>query len=630
MRRSMPLLAFVVLLLTACAGLGPIASKPVDDPAPDRADATSAAATFDAAVVALSNGYFGLLPESATYNGASERLAPGAGERLNDRSPKAEKSRTAELETQLVALKAVPSDMLDAKRQRVQATLVTVLDGAIGPSRLVDYGTSFGAYGLWFLPYSMNQISGPTLDVPNLLGSQHTVGDDSAARRYLARLAAFPGVLDGTLSKLQHDVALGAIPPDFVIDKTRAVIDAFASTPAAEHSLVTGFRARLDAAGVAGAADLAAKAQAVVGDGVLPAYRRISAYLGEIRPKAPHDAGIWRLPKGNALYRAMIRQMTDSDRDPSAVHQTGLEEVARIGGEMDALLRAQGYTQGTIGERMVAVGAEKRFAYPNDATGRAAILASIQTQLVGVRAVLPQWFGTLPKHEVDVRAVPAFSEDSAPGGYYDPPAPDGSRPGIYSINLRDTAMWPRYAVATLTYHEAIPGHHMQMAIAIEQDIPVIANALYSNPSGEGWALYSEALAKEMGLYDGDPFGDLGRLQAEMHRAVRLVVDTGMHAMKWSREQAIDYMMENEGAERAGVEAEIERYAVWPGQALGYKLGMLKLQALRAEAEAALGDGFDIRAFHDRILRVSSYALPVIEVDVRAWIREESAKGNAAR
>lgn len=624
MRRSLPLLAFVGLALAACAGPAPIASEPATDRAAARADAALAAAKFDAAVDALSQGYFRLVPESATYNGAPELLAPGAGERLNDRSPQAEKSRTAELETLLAALKATPSDALDPHRQRVQATLVTVLDGALGPSRLVDYGISFGAYGLWFLPYSMNQISGPTLDVPNLLGSQHAVGDDAGARRYLARLAAFPGVLDGALAKLQHDVALGAIPPDFVIDKTRAVVDAFTATPAAEHSLVTGFRTRLDTAGVAGAADLAAQAQALVGDGVLPAYRRISAYLGEIRPQSPHDAGIWRLPGGDALYRAMIRQMTDSDRDPAAVHQTGLDEVARIGAEMDALLRAQGYTQGTIGERMQALGAEKRFAYPNDAAGRAAILASIQAQLAGVRALLPQWFGTLPKHEVEVRAVPAFSQDSAPGGYYDPPAPDGSRPGIYSINLRDTAMWPSFAVATLTYHEAIPGHHMQMAIAIDQDTPLIANALFSNPSGEGWALYSEAMAKEMGLYDADPFGDLGRLQAEMHRAVRLVVDTGMHAMKWSREQAIDYMMENEGAERAGVEAEIERYAVWPGQALGYKLGMLKIQTLREEARAALGDRFDVRAFHDRLLRVSSFALPVIEHDVRAWIREEAA------
>jgi uncharacterized protein (DUF885 family) len=235
------------------------------------------------------------------------------------------------------------------------------------------------------------------------------------------------------------------------------VVDTFAAVPAAQQPLVTSFRTRLATAKVEGADAFVAQAQALVGDEVIPAYRRISAYLATIRPQAPHDAGIWRLPNGDALYRALIRQMTDVERDPAEVHRIGLEEVARIGAEMDALLRTHGYTKGTVGERMQALGAEPRFAYPNDDAGKAAIMASIQSQLAGVRAALPQWFGTLPRHEVEVRRVPVFSQDSAPGGYYDPPAPDGSRPGIYSINLRDTSMWPKYAVATLTYHEAIPG-----------------------------------------------------------------------------------------------------------------------------------------------------------------------------
>lgn len=628
MRHPLPLFVCFAVALAACAGPASVAPDRADTVAPAVVDA-AAAARFDVAVDALSHAYFGHVPEAATYNGAPDALAPGARARLNDRSPAGDRARTAELEEVLAELRAIPADGLDDGRRRMQASLVTVLNGSLAPSRVVDYGASFAPYGLWYTPYALVQLSGPTVETPNLLVAQHSVADAAAARDYVARLAAFPGVLDGALAKLQHDVALGAIPPDFLIDKTRAVVDAFAAVPAAEQPLVTSFRTRLAAANVGGADEFVAQAQALVGDGVIPAYRRIGAYLAQIRPEAPHDAGIWRLPNGDALYRALIRQMTDEARDPDEVHRIGLAEVARIGAEMDALLRAQGYADGTVGERMQALGAEKRFAYPNDEAGKAAILASIQSQLAGVRALLPKWFGALPRHEVEVRRIPAFSEDSAPGGYYDPPAPDGSRPGIYSINLRDTAMWPRFAVATLTYHEAIPGHHMQMAIAIDQEIPLIANALYSNPSGEGWALYSEALAKEMGLYDDDPFGDLGRLQAEMHRAVRLVVDTGMHAKHWSREQAVEYMMVNEGAERAGVEAEIERYAAWPGQALGYKLGMLTIQDLRKEAEAALGDRFDIRAFHDRLLRVSSFALPVIEADLRAWIGEEKAKATGA-
>lgn len=636
MHRRLPLSAALVVALAACAGPAGVApGRAVPDAAPAAGaavpavtDATRAAARFDAAVAALSASYFGLVPEAATYNGAPDALAPGARARLNDRSPAGDAARLAELEQRLAELKALPADALDANRRRMLASLITVLDGSLAPARVVDYGSSFAPYGLWYTPYALLQLSGPTVETPNLLIAQHAVADAAGARDYVARLAAMPAMLDGALAKLQHDVALGAIPPDFLIDKTRAVVDEFAAVAAADQPLVTSFRARLDAAKVDGADAFVAQARQHVADGVIPAYRRISAYLASIRAQAPHDAGIWRLPNGDALYRALIRQMTDEERDPEEVHRLGLAEVARIGAEMDALLRAHGYTEGTVGERMQQLGAEPRFAYPDDDAGKAAILAAIQSQLAGVRAALPRYFGALPKHEVEVRRVPVFSEDSAPGGYYDPPAPDGSRPGIYSINLRDTAMWPKFAVATLTYHEAIPGHHMQMAIAIDQQIPLIANALYSNPSGEGWALYSEALAKEMGLYDDDPFGDLGRLQAEMHRAVRLVVDTGMHAKRWSREQAVDYMMLNEGAERAGVEAEIERYAAWPGQALGYKLGMLTIQDLRKEAETALGERFDIRAFHDRLLRVSSFALPVIAADIRAWIREEQARAAA--
>lgn len=224
-------------------------------------------------------------------------------------------------------------------------------------------------------------------------------------------------------------------------------------------------------------------------------------------------------------------------------------------------------------------------------------------------------------YDVQVRAIPVFSQESAPGGYYDKPSPDGSRPGIYWINLRDTAIWPSFKVPTLTYHEAIPGHHMQFAIAIAQDQPFIASALWSNPATEGWALYAEGLAAEMGLYADDPFDDLGRLQDEIHRAIRLVVDTGMHAMKWSREEAIDYMVANEGVEFSYAVSEIERYVVWPGQALGYKIGMLKIQELRRNAEVAFGDSFDVREFHDRILGVSSSALPVIEDEISAWISE---------
>jgi uncharacterized protein (DUF885 family) len=264
---------------------------------------------------------------------------------------------------------------------------------------------------------------------------------------------------------------------------------------------------------------------------------------------------------------------------------------------------------------------EERFVYPNTAEGKAALIEDARAQIEGISEVLPQWFATVPKYPVEVRPVPEFSQDSAPTGYYNQPAKDGSRPGIYWLNVRDTAMHPRFALPTLTYHESIPGHHLHFATAVEQDSPPLVTAMWSNAAGEGWALYSEQLAAEMGMYEDDPYGDLGRLQAELHRAVRLVVDTGMHAKKWSREQAIDYMIAVEGVEEGTAISEVERYAVWPGQALGYKLGMLKILELREEAQQELGDAFDIRAFNDTVLHVASTPLPYIEATVRDWIRQ---------
>jgi uncharacterized protein (DUF885 family) len=381
------------------------------------------------------------------------------------------------------------------------------------------------------------------------------------------------------------------------------------------------FLERLEAAGVEDAGAYAERALQIVSEQVIPAYRRIGDYLAEIRASAPHEAGIWRLPGAEALYATMIRHMTDMQRSPGEVHQIGLDEVDRITSEMDAILRSQGYVEGSVGDRMQQLNVEERFVYPNTPEGKAAVIADARAQIEGIREVLPQWFATMPKYPVEVRPVPAFSQDSAPTGYYNPPAEDGSRPGVYWLNVRDTAVHPRFALPTLKYHESIPGHHLHFSTTVEQDNPPLVTVIWSNAAGEGWALYSEQLAAEMGMYDDDPYGDLGRLQAELHRAVRLVVDTGMHAMKWGRERAIEYMVDVEGVEEGTAISEVERYAVWPGQALGYKLGMLKILELREEARQALGDRFDIRAFNDTVLHVASTPLPYIEAAVREWIRQ---------
>ncbi|MBI1364446.1 MAG: DUF885 family protein [Alphaproteobacteria bacterium] len=621
--------AAVISLLALAAACGkspaPQTSTPPAQAAAARSEAEDANARFDALIQDFTKAYFAEMPEMATYFGAPDDFAPGAAAKLNDRSQEADAARRKTMEDWLVKFKASDAGALDRHHRLIRDKLITQLEGALAPARVVDYGEIFGVYGSWFTPYPVIQNSGAIIDVPNLMAAQQTVASKDDAENYLSRLAAYAPMIDDLIAKMRHDAGLGVAPPDFIIEKTRNVLKAFTAAPAAQNVLSTSFAEKLAKAKVDGAGDFVARANDIIANKIYPASKKLDAYLGEAAKSATHDAGIWRLPHGAELYQAMIREMTDTNMTADEIHQIGLEEVARITGEMDKILKAQGYKDGTVGERMTALAREKRFFYPNTDEGRAEIMSYINTLLDGVKAKLPDWFGALPKYPLEVRRVPIFSQDSAPGGYYDTPAADGSRPGIYWINLRDTAIWPKFSIPTLTYHEAIPGHHMQGAIALEQKEPLILSVLYSNAYAEGWALYAEQLAHEMGLYDNDPFGDLGRLRDELHRAVRLVVDTGMHGKKWSREQAIDYMVKTEGADPSDAVSEIERYVVWPGQALGYKIGMLKIEELREKAKAELGDRFDIKAFHDAVLTNGSAPLPVLEEDVDAWI--EKTKGS---
>ena len=620
LRNALALTGFVMLL----AGCGPRGEEPAPaqpGTATEVAIEESADSRFDRALDDMTRAFFYHNPEQATTYGVSELVVPRTAHRLKSRSPLGETGRREELRAALERMQAIDPANLTAGRPRTHAVVTTLMEGALAPAAVVDYGTTVDGFGFYFLPYTINQNSGPTVDIPNFLTSKQPVNNGEEAEAYLVRLGAVEEALDGALESTRIAVSTGAIPPDFVVDKALAVVESFVAAPPQENALYTSFLERLDSADIEDAGIYAERALDIVSSEVIPAYERIGDYLAEIRPSAPHDAGIWRLPRGEELYAAMVRHMTDTKRSPEEVHQIGLDEVERITSEMDAILRSEGYTQGSVGERMQRLNVEERFVYPNTAEGRAALIDDARTQIEGISEVLPQWFATPVNYPVEVRAVPEYSQDSAPTGYYNPPAKDGSRPGVYWLNLRDTAVHPRFALPTLTYHESIPGHHLHFATAIDQDVPPLVTAIWSNAAGEGWALYSEQLAYEMGMYDDDPYGNLGRLQAELHRAVRLVVDTGMHAKKWSREQAIEYMIEAEGVEEGTAISEVERYAVWPGQALGYKLGMLKILELREEARQALGDDFDIRAFNDTVLHVASAPLPYIEATVRDWIRQ---------
>ncbi len=562
-------------------------------------------------------------PIMATYYAVGEKLG-GTDylSRLPDFSPAAEERQRIALAQFARALADVDPQRLGDRAKADHAIITAILDAALA-ARHLPYGTITPLSFVPHAPYIVSPISGPHIDIPHVMQAQQSVANLDQARAYIARLEGFDRMMASVAAKITADARDGLILPLPLLHKTRAVLDSFDDPAPRAHILYTSFADRL--AGLP-ALDAATK-QALLDDAALaietvvyPAYRRVDAALHDVSARAHDLAGIWAQPGGAEFYQAAILAQGAGVLTAQAVHQTGLAEVARIESEMDTILTAQGYSEGSVGARMAALGAEPRFLFANNDDGRDQLLAYLRQAVTAIEQRLPDYFQDLPHRPVDIRRVPAFNEGSSPSGYYDPPSLDGARPGIYWINLRDMTAWPRYTLKTLSYHETVPGHHLQVAEAMNlPDLPLLRRLAPFNSYVEGWALYAEHLAWEMGLYDDDPFGNLGRLQDELFRAVRLVVDTGIHAKRWTREQAIAYMHQTTGNHIDEVTREIERYMAWPGQALGYKLGMIKLMALREEAQAALGDAFDLRAFHHQVLRAGPMPLPVLAEQLDAWL-----------
>jgi uncharacterized protein (DUF885 family) len=363
-----------------------------------------------------------------------------------------------------------------------------------------------------------------------------------------------------------------------------------------------------------------AQAETLVRDTVFPAYRRQIEALRAIRPRAVHDAGIWRLPQGAEMYAAALRSRTTTTMSPQEIHDMGLELIAQLHGEMDTILRAEGLTRGSVAERVQEISRRPDQLYPNTEEGRAQILADLNQQTREIEALMPQAFNTLAQAQLEIRRVPPAIEAGAPGGYYQRAALDGSRPGAYFINLRNTAEWPRFTLPTLNYHEGVPGHHWQIAIQQESgSIPFIRSAMLGfSAFSEGWGLYAEQLADELGIYVNNRLGRLGYLQSMTFRASRLVVDTGIHHLRWSREQAIASMVEATGDQESSVTTEIERYCVWPGQATSYMVGRQAINRMRDASQATLGARFDLKGFHDTMLTNGAVPLTVLERIMADW------------
>jgi uncharacterized protein (DUF885 family) len=470
--------------------------------------------------------------------------------------------------------------------------------------------------------YLMSQLDGPQSGLPDLMTSIQQVNNVTDARDYVARLNQFRFKFDGALENLRLREAKGILPPRLVIDKTLTQMQDFAGKKIDDNVLYKNLVTKLDAIKDLPAPEkdkLLADARQAIEQVVYPAYGELIAYFQSLQGKVTENYGVWKHPDGEQYYAYQVRHHTTTNLTPEQVHQLGLTEVARIEQEMDAILKDQGLSEGSIGTRIRKLNDDPRFAYPNTDEGREQVLADYQAIIDEVNAGLGPHFNKRPKVSVVVKRVPEFKEKTAPGAYYQSPPLDGSRPGVFFANLRDLHEVQKFHERTLAYHEAIPGHHFQIALAQEMTgVPLFRKIIPFTAYSEGWALYAERLGWELG-FEKAPLDNLGRLQAEMHRAVRLVVDSGMHYKRWTREQAIDYMTEKTGIAEGDVIAEIERYLVWPGQALAYKVGMLKILELRERARQALGDKFDIRAFHDVVLGSGSMPLSVLEQQVDAWI-----------
>ena len=483
-----------------------------------------------------------------------------------------------------------------------------------------DYGDVRG----YVVPYVVSQLTGAYQSVPTFLDREHQIASRDDAEAYLARLRAFAVVLDQESERLRHDAELKVTPPDFLIDRTLEQMQTLRSAAPADSTLATSLATRTQKAAIPG--DYGAQAARIVQSEVYPALDRQAQALRELRPRALHDAGVARLPQGAALYEVALRASTTTDMSADEVHQLGLDQAKELNARMDALLRSQGHTRGTVAERVEALNKEPQYLYPNTDDGRRQILDYCSSLIRELQPHLPKYFRVLPKAPVEVRRVPAYTEAGAPGGYYQRPALDGSRPGAFYINLRDTREWPRWSLPTLVHHESEPGHHFQLALVLEMPgLPLIRKAGGGfSANTEGWALYAEQLCDEMGLYDQEPLARLGMQRAAIFRAARCVVDTGIHTRGWSREQAIDYMVATTGDDRARLTTEVERYCAWPGQATSYKVGQTRWLKLRADARRRLGAKFDIRDFHDAGLTAAPMPLSVLERVIDEWIRSRAA------
>lgn len=558
-----------------------------------RAATPDADARLAALLARQMDEYLALSPEAAA-NLLTGARGEAARAKLDDRSP---------------AGKAAAADAA----QRWRRELAAVDRAALSPAMQTDFDCAafacemlarmsplygFQDHALRPGPYVVSQMSGAYYWLPQDFGRAR-IGDKADAELYLSRLSAFAGALDGETARIRIDAAAGVAPPDFILTRTLKQLADLRAGMGVTLGNGPGSRAPVEAR------ELGAAAERILEAEVAPAIDRQAAALAALQPGATPEAGVWRLPDGEGWYALALRSNTTVATPPAEMHELGLATFAELSAELDGLLRAQGFTAGTVAERVKALDHDPRLLVPDDDAGRARVLQFARDQLAHVQDLLPRAFRTLPDRDIVVQRTPTAIEAGAPGAFYDAPPADGSRPGVISINLKTTAEWPTWRLKTLLCHEGDPGHHLQAAVfrkAAGADLPLYKHFAEFSSYVEGWALYAEHVAVEMGAYEDDPFGRIGAVQSALFRAARIVVDTGLHHKRWSRAEATRWMVENAGEQPVSAQREIDRYCVYPGQACAFMVGRLELLRVREATRRRLGAAFDVRDYHEAVLR----------------------------
>jgi len=548
-------------------------------------------------------------PTRAASLGLDIGARAGLRARFPDWSAAARTARDRRIDTDLAALHAIDRGALG---DNARVAYDSAEFDLVARQRLARFPYHTGGFAHRAGPYAVTQLGGFYTGVSTFLDSQHPVKTKADADAYIARMAATPALLDDDSAIVRANAAMGVVAPRFIIEQALQQLGRLRDGDAASKTIVASLARRANAIGLTG---YDARAQAIFEGPIRAALTRQIEVLAALLPKAGDEAGVSRLPDGPAYYAATLAQHTTTDMTAEQIHQLGLDQLADLHARMDKLLTAQGFKEGSLRQRLDALTATDGQLFANDDTGRAALLAYLNDRLTTIRARLPQVFSRMPRAPYEIRRVPPEIEIGAPGGSAQAGTPDGSRPGIFFINLRDTHEWPRYTLPTLAFHEGAPGHLFENALKFEDAaLPLYRQSSYVTAYGEGWGLYAEQVAAELGMYDDDPLGEIGYLASYAFRASRLVVDTGLHAKGWNRQQAIDFMVENSSETPSSARTEIDRYIVYPGQACSYKVGQTAISRLRDEVSSHRD--YDIKRFHDVVLGAGRIPLAVLERRVR--------------